>query len=84
MASSLSATAAASQRTESLPFRLLSWCLHFKEAAAEEKRFERENCGGRKALLRAEEDLDSVKGEEEGREASEAVVLLSTGAIAIE
>lgn len=82
MASSFTATAA-SQRKESLPpFRLLSLFFHFK-AAAEEKHFLRGGCGGRKALLRAEEERVGAKGEEEGREAREAVamLLLSTGAI---
>jgi hypothetical protein len=49
----------------------------------EEKRFLR-GCGGRKALLRVEEGLESEKEEEEGREVREAVaakLLLSTGAI---
>jgi hypothetical protein len=50
----------------------------------EDKHFLRGGCGGRKAVLRAEEGLESEKEEEEGREAREAVaamVLLSTGAI---
>jgi hypothetical protein len=80
VASSGSATAA-SHRTASLP--LLAWCLDFK-AVVEDKHFLRGGCGGRKAVLRAEEGLESEKEEEEGREAREAVaamVLLSTGAI---